>query len=247
VNNVTELTLEKQALAFRKDNGLNSTDPVRLKSLVQKVNVITSFGALADNFSGMAIKANGTDRFMLINNKQSLGKQHFTICHELYHLFIQENFTSQVCNTGLFNKKDKIEYNADVFASHLLLPTEGILSNIPDEEINNKKISLKTILFIEHFYSCSRKALLYRLKKLGVIDAAQYETFAVNVKRSALENGYSTELYEAGNINQHIGDYGSLARQLYEKEKISQSHYYTLLGDLGIDINKITDNTNEEF
>lgn len=248
MSSVNDLVLEKQALSFRSEWGLNTTDPIRLKSLLQKVNVITVFAPLTDNFSGMALKTGAKDRFMLINNTQSLGKQHFTICHELYHLFIQADFTAQVCTTGLFDKsKDKVEYYADIFASFLLLPTDGILANIPNAELEVKKISLKTILFIENFYSCSRRALLYRLRKLGIINADQYTDFTLRIKRGALENGYQTSLYEPGNANLQIGDYGGMARSLYEKEKISQSHYYSLLRDLGIDINKLTEVTNGEL
>ena len=186
--------------------------------------------------------------FILINTQQSLGKQHFTICHELYHLFIQANFTSQVCQTGLFDKKaDTEEYNADIFASHLLLPTDGLIKYIPDEELSGKKITLRTILQIEHLYSCSRKALLYRLKKLSLITQEQYNDWSVNVKRSAVEYGFGTDLYEPGNHNTVIGDYGLLAKELYDKEKISESHYYSLLTDLGIDLTKIDDTANGDF
>ena len=31
-------------------------------------------------------------KFMLINANHSIGKQNFSIAHELYHLFVQENF-----------------------------------------------------------------------------------------------------------------------------------------------------------
>lgn len=245
---MSDLLLEKQAGAFRIEQGLNSNDPIRLKSFLQKANVISVFAPLSDSFSGMAIKAamNGhTSRFMLINSNQSLGKQHFTICHELYHLYVQPAFTSQVCITGRFDKRaDKNEYNADVFASYLLLPTEGLLDILPSEEIAIKKITLKTILFAEHFYSCSRRALLYRLKGLGLIGFNEYDDFIINIKKGALENGYQTALYEPGNENVVIGDYGSLAKTLFDNEKISQSHYYSLLSALGIDtrlLNNIED------
>lgn len=242
-----DLLLEKDAAAFRSINGSNNADPIRLKSLLQRLNVITVFAPLSDNFSGMALKANVADRFMLINSSQSLGKQHFTICHELYHLFVQKDFTSQVCHTGLFDKKaDKNEYYADVFASYVLLPTDGLLENIPNEEIERKKISLKTILYIEHFYSCSRRALLYRLKNLKLISPAEYETFTVSIQRGALENGYSIDLYKSGNHRTIIGDYGTIAKQLFDNEKVSESHYYSLLADLGIDITKIDESQHGE-
>lgn len=235
-----DLLTEKAALAFRSDNGLNNADPIRLKSLLQKLNVITVFAPLSDNFSGMALKANTDNRFMLVNSNQSLGKQHFTICHELYHLFVQTDFTSQVCQTGKFDKKaDKNEYNADVFASYLLLPTDGLLENISDKEIEKKKISSKTILYIEHFYSCSRRALLYRLRNLQLISSAEYESFTVNIQRGALENGYAIDLYKKGNNKVVIGDYGIIAKHLFDNETVSESHYYSLLSDIGIDITKI--------
>jgi len=223
---MSDLLLEKAAVAFRSEHGLNNADPIRLKSLLQKLNVITVFSPLSESFSGMALKANETDRFMLVNSNKSLGNQHFTVCHELYHLFEQKDFSSQVCHTGLFDKKADInEYNADVFASYLLLPTDGLLENIPDEEIEKKKISLKTILYIEHFYSCSRRALLYRLKKdLKLINGDEYDFFIKGIQKSALENGYAIDLYKGGNHKTVIGDYGIIAKQLFENEKVSESH-----------------------
>jgi Zn-dependent peptidase ImmA (M78 family) len=242
---MSELLLEKEASEFRANQGLDSDDSIRLKSLLQKANVITVFAPLTSNFSGMAIKAltkdNKEGRFVLINSNQSLGKQHFTICHELYHLFVQKNFTSQVCNTGAYNKNDINEYKADVFAGYFLLPTDGLLKNIPNDEIAKKKISLKTILYIEQLYSCSRRALLYRLKNLKLVSSNEYETYTKNIVKGALENGYSTDLYYKGNENVVIGDYGTLARSFFDREKISETHYYTLLADLGVDTSKIID------
>jgi Zn-dependent peptidase ImmA (M78 family) len=244
---MSDLLLEKAAVAFRSDNGLNNADPIRLKSLLQKLNVISVFAPLSENFSGMALKANDADRFMLVNSNQSLGKQHFTVCHELYHLFEQKEFSSQVCQTGKFDKKSDInEYNADVFASYLLLPTDGLLENIPNKEIEKRKISLPTILYIEQFYSCSRRALLYRLKNLKLISPAEYEGFTTNIQRGALENGYSIELYNSGNHKTVIGDYGIIAKQLFDNETVSESHYYSLLADLGIDITKIEESQHGE-
>lgn len=74
---MSELVLEKQANQFRQLNGVGLTEPVRLKSLLQKLNVISVFNRLSANLSGMAIKvttANKTHRFMLVNAAQSLGK-----------------------------------------------------------------------------------------------------------------------------------------------------------------------------
>jgi Zn-dependent peptidase ImmA (M78 family) len=97
-NRAIEVEIEKKAFAFRQQNGLSSAEPIRLKSLLLKNNVLTLFKPLSDSFSGMAVKIDDHNRFMMVNCEQSLGKQHFTIGHELYHLFIQENFKSQKCS-----------------------------------------------------------------------------------------------------------------------------------------------------
>lgn len=239
---MNQLILEKKANDFRNRNGLGSNDSIRLKSLLYKLDVLTVFKPLRAGFSGMALKIDkdgGVKRFVLINSNKTLGHQHFTICHELYHLFIQENFHSMVCTAGEFAKSDKEEYNADVFAAHLLLPENGIKSLIPDDELSKDKIRLKTILKIEHYFSCSRSALLYRLKDLGLISSRKWDELSNHVKRSAIEFGYSTRIYESGNHHEVIGDYGTLARELFEKEIISESHYYSLLLDLGMNGDRI--------
>lgn len=233
-----KLILEKKANNFRQQNGIGSYDPIRLKSLLSKLNVITVFKDLSSDFSGMALKTSKSDfttRYLLINSSHSLGKQHFTICHELYHLYIQQEFNSMICNTGQFIKKDKEEYNADVFASILLLPEQGVKSLIPNNEIRSKdKISLKTILKIERYFSCSRAALLFRLKELKLITYKTYDKFKKNVNIGAIQHGYSTELYQPGNKNNAIGNYGELARELFEQEIISETHYMSLLTDWGL-------------
>ena len=180
----------------------------------------------------------GEHRFMIINAKHALGRQHFTICHELYHLFIQEDFQSMVCSTGRFDKKEKIEYAADTFAAYFFMPEEGILSLIPNEEFKKGKngISLGTIVKIEQFFSCSRTALLFRLDTIGLIDLAKYDIYRNNVKQTASLFGYADTLYSPGNDNLVVGDYGERAKKLFDAEKISESNYVSLMHDIGIDV-----------
>jgi len=246
---MNDLLLEKAAIAFRTENGLGASEAIRLKSLLQKINVITLFSPLTDGFSGMALKTvnkGKVARFMLVNCEHPLGKQHFTICHELYHLYVQPDFSSRICKTGTFNKSDKEEYRADIFASYLLLPKEGLLELIPNHELEKKLITLPTIVYLENYFSCSRRALLYRLKKEQLLTSKQYDEYCVNVKLSAAENGYDISLYEPGNRNIVIGNYGSKAKALFERERISESHYYTLLTDLGIDIRRFENLMNDD-
>jgi Zn-dependent peptidase ImmA (M78 family) len=227
--------LQKQASDFRVRNGIGTCEPIRLKSWLMKLNVLTVFRPMTPTFCGMALK-HGDKKFILVNSNHSLGKQHFTIGHELYHLFEQEKFTNMVCTTGSFNKKEKEEYDADCFASYLLLPEDCLLSLMPKEELGKNKITIATIVKIEQYFACSRIALLFRLDGMGLIDHERYEEYKTNVKNSAIVYGYDKALYEEGNKNLVIGEYGGKAKKLFENEIISEAHYITLMNDIWIDI-----------
>jgi len=227
--------LQKEAAHFRNFWKIGPTDPVRLSSLILKLNSIVVFKQLSTMFSGMTYKVNDYN-FMLINSEHPIGRQNFTICHELYHIYVQTDFAIHSCIIEGFDKKNKTEYAADLFASFFLLPEEGVISLIPENELKRNKITLQTILKIEQYYRCSRSALLYRLEGLGLIFVADYEDFRFNVTKNAQRYGYDTALYRPGRHGHVYGEYGVLAKKLFDAEKISESHYLSLLKDIGIDI-----------
>lgn len=228
--------IEKQAINFRNAHGISSSSSLNLKSLLLKLGVTSFFKPLSSDFSGMAIKS-GTDRFMLINTSQNLGRQNFTICHELYHLFIQEDFTSETTlKVGQFNKLDINEMHADLFASYLLMPQEGIYSMISNKEIDSRNISLDTVVKLEQYFQVSRMAMLYRLKNLNLLDSNTLDEYSRGIIKSAARRGYSDELYTKSNHSEFIGSYGDLANHLVETEKISEGDYYSLMMDIGIDV-----------
>ncbi|HBE42280.1 MAG TPA: transcriptional regulator [Bacteroidales bacterium] len=244
------INLELQANDFRQQNGLNLTEAIRIKSLVQKLNILTVFLPLGNDFSGMAVKLDSAEdpkRFLLINCNHTIGRQHFTICHELYHLYYQIDFKSEKSNAGTFNKNgDPGEYRADIFASFLLIPTNGVLQLIPENERKKNRITLKTILSIEHYYSCSRIALLNRLFNMKLIDSEVILEHKKDIIKYATLYGYNTDLYQPGNNDMVIGDYGSLARELFDRGIVSESSYFTLLEDLGIDLSQLDHLHNNE-
>jgi Zn-dependent peptidase ImmA (M78 family) len=228
--------LKKEAIDFRSELGFGETDSINLKSLLIKLDVIAVFKSISDNISGMAVKTL-IKNFILINASHSVGRQNFSICHELFHLYKQDGFIPHHCKAGSFDKDHQTELMADVFASYFLIPDGGVLHLIPEYEVSRKDlISIETILKIENYFGCSRTALLYRLKEMLIITSRKYDELNQNVRKTAKEYGYSTELYESGNEGLVIGNYGVLAKQLFDKEKISEGHYYSLLNDIGIDL-----------
>ena len=48
--------IEKQVSEFRRDNGFSLSEPITLKSLLLRLNILTVFRPLSENFSGMCLK-----------------------------------------------------------------------------------------------------------------------------------------------------------------------------------------------
>ena len=230
-----------QAFDFRKNQSLNDVEPINCKSLLLKLNVLTVYRPLSDDFSGMCLRK-GDLMFILLNSNNSRGRQHFTIAHEFYHLFCQVDFKPHACNPGNSNGVDSNEKFADAFASEFLLPEMGIKKMIPLKELDKKEISISTILVLENYFSVSHSALLVRLRGLDLITSNQYDSFSnLRIKQTAKEYGFGLSLYEPGNEGLVIGDYGIKAKQLFSDLKISESHYYELMNSIGIDPTTDTD------
>ena len=99
-----------------------------------------------------------------------------------------------------------------------------------------KNISIATVLKLEHYFSVSRSALLYRLLNIKLItEITRAKIAALGVKSSARSFGYDTALYESANEGLIIGDFGEKAHGLFEQGKISEGHYIELLHKINID------------
>lgn len=221
---------------FRHEYYLSDSEPINLYPLLLKLNVLAIFKPLSDRFSGMCLKS-GEQRFVLINSKHPVCRQHFTIAHELYHLFIQEDITPHYCNPETSGEKDKNEKLADLFASYLLLPEKGLRLIIPPMEYDRKQLTIATLLKLEHYFQVSHQSLLIRLRGLNLLNESMFNSYmALPVIKTAIEYGYDASLYQPANEGLIIGDYGTKAKELFDAEKISEGHYRDLMMAIGVDV-----------
>lgn len=221
---------ETLAAKFRYDNGLSQSEPINAKTLIRKLNITLVYRPLSESSYGISCESATGKKFMLINSQSTRGRQHFTIAHELYHLYYDENPVPHMCCGGPATGEEK---NANRFASALLMPREGVLSCISGEEIAAHDVDIATVLRMEQLFGVSRSTLLIRLKDLGLITAVRYEALGrLPVKETAREWGYDSALYEPGNDGVVIGDFGEKARRLFESGKISEGHYNELMNML---------------
>ena len=109
---------------------------------------------------------------------------------------------------------------------------------IPDDERAKNKIKISTVLMIEQYYGSSHTALLFRLLNMNLIDLRHKDDLASCIVANARKFGYSTSLYEKDNENVVIGDYGTLAYRAWEDGIVSESAFFSLLQDLGVDVSK---------
>jgi hypothetical protein len=77
------------------------------------------------------------------------------------------------------------------------------------------------------------------------IDKEFFTAYSTNARHSAMQFGYDTSLYIKGNEGVVIGDYGTKARELFDKGSISESSYFGLLEDMGVDLAKLESNGEE--
>lgn len=229
--------IEEKAVAFRENNGYGVMEPIILSSLLLKQNIITVFKPLPGDFAGMAIKAADDSLFIMINQDHTIGRQNFTIGHELYHLCVQEKFASSYCNAGLFDSQsDTEERKADFFAACLLLPRSGIHHFIPASEAMKKNnLSIETIFKIQQYYGLSINAVIYRLIELEYVDKSYFDLLSTGKMSMAKKLGYDTVLFKPGNFNKIIGDYGTIVNNLYKSHKISESVYMEFMNDINVD------------
>ena len=223
------------AAQFRSTRGIGLAEPINAKTLIRMLGVTVMYRPLSEKSYGISCMSMGK-RFILVNSNSTRGRQHFTIAHELYHLYYDERPTPHICDSVVTTE----EKNANRFAASLLMPREGILSMVSKEEIAQHSVYLSTVLRMEQLFGVSRITLLIRLKDLGLINQHCLDKLkSVPVKDSALEYGYDLSLYQPGNEGLFIGNFGEKARLLFEQDKISEGHYIELL-------NMIRDGMQEE-
>lgn len=228
----------RQAEELRADFGKDNLSPIDVVACAREVPRLTTVAyPFGGSISGMCVKH---DEFLLVayNSAQTLGRQRFTLAHELYHLYFDERAATTVCPKST-KRYDETEWTADTFASHFLLPYHALRNELrihglaPDAAIEDERL-LAAVVAIEQKFGISRLALLVRLQDEGVVDAAQKETLSRNVKAGARRLGYPTALYEprrGSGARMADGDYVERIATLFSRDILSQGKAEELLAD----------------
>ena len=138
---------------------------------------------LSSRISGMCTREK-QDVIICINSTTSYGRQRFTLAHELYHVLYEENMQRVICDMSMTGDKPESEYEADQFASYLLMPYDALL----EYEYDQAKWTLEKVIDAEQFFQVSHQAMLHRLvrdKLIAAERAEEYRLITSNILRLA--------------------------------------------------------------
>lgn len=216
----------KQSVNIRKRLGESDSSPIDVFALAQDINDLTLvLYPLGDNISGMCVR---TERatVIAINSAMSIGRQNFSLAHELYHYYFDTTPQTVICRKEIGSRGNEVEMAADRFASYLLMP----LGNEVLKE--GEKITFEKIIALEQYYKVSNQAMLYRLVEEGVLSLKEAEGYKKGIIRKAESLGYDTSLYRPSRSDKTCKTFGNYIKQtqrLMDKELISNGKYEQLL------------------
>lgn len=224
----------KFAAIARNSYGIGMMEPIDIYKILAIESLACIKRPMDSNISGAFFRANKA-RVILINTSKTLGHQNFTVAHELYHALFEEDLEVTACFAGKFDARDEREMTADFFASHFLMPEEGIRLYLARRMKEREEVELADAIYLEQLYGVSHLAMLKRLVQLEIINNNLKEQYLPGIRNNARMLGYDGRLYTPTHDAFMITDYAEKAKQACDKGLISFSRYEELLSDAGLD------------
>lgn len=104
---IDKMELSIKASQIRKKLGEDESSSIDIFALSQTIDSLTlMFYPLGKNISGACFK-NSNSSIIAINSDMSLGRQRFSLAHELYHLFFDKDQLSTICSSKIAGENRK--------------------------------------------------------------------------------------------------------------------------------------------
>lgn len=168
--------VEKAALDLRKEWELGLNPIINVVEMLELKGIKVFCINDVDELDGFQTIASDNIPFLVINIKgKSLERIRFTIIHELAHLLLY-------FNTEIKSNEKLVEESCHYFASCFLIPRKMLIQMIGGE--NRSYINLKELINIKEFYGVSIKAIVHRLRKIGVITDNYYQRWMIYMSKT---------------------------------------------------------------
>jgi len=229
---MSKFDLSMEANYIRKKLGEDTSSPIDVFACTNRIdNLTVIFNELGENISGLTHKGKKSS-IIAINSAMTLGRQHFSMAHELYHLFIDETLGTIVCS-GINAETSDNGKKADSFAASFLMPKDGVYDFIKNHLGCNNRLKAEDVVKLEQYFQVSHSAMLIRLKELDFINQRELNSFSDNAINQAVQLNYSQDLYKITGKKETYGYHIALARDLYEKNRISYGRLKEIMLDAG--------------
>lgn len=188
-------TAKNRANDIRNLHGLGQRPIADIFALLEDIGIYL-FKKPFYNSNLSAVFVNDNKRsLVVINSDRTLGHQIFSVAHELSHYYYDKHIISGACSINKNGQKNETEQLADLFASHFLMPDDGVIS-VAEKRVNKDgKLDLLDIIFIQQYFGVSWSAMLTKLEYLKYIDNKE-SLRNVGIKAFTQALRYNTGLIE---------------------------------------------------
>lgn len=163
--NVTEPTA--LAAGIRREYNLADSPIRNIRRLLEQNMGVLVFSLPLDGVSGMSWWHPRAGPAVLVNRNDTVGRQNWTLAHELGHLL--SDHVVVMCDTIDWNFGEPRERVADMFAAEFLLPREDVTQYIERERLAPLLADDETLDDVARRYRVSRVATSRRLESLGFL------------------------------------------------------------------------------
>lgn len=157
----SNIDIQDKAYQLLKDSGVQGQFPLPID------NIVTFLGYDAKNFvpdqssSNISGAVSSKEKKILINDKESIFRQRFTLAHEIGHIVLHFNsHDEEFVDFRIDGIRDTKELQADEFAGCLLMPV--------DEFKKLWQIKKGNPYYLSEYFGVSKPAVYMRAVNLGL-------------------------------------------------------------------------------
>ena len=216
-----ERTIENETKKVRESFSLGNGPISNVTALLERAGIMIAY--ISEPKSGVyALTKKVNNRYFILLNiyEQSAVRIRFSLAHELGHILLHSNYDPGIYKNTTLHKR--LEKEADLFASMLLMPQDGFLLDVI-------RPTLGGLTILKPHWKVSIQSMAMRLCQLGIIDESHKIIIFKEISRK-----YSrfNEPYDNGKNKIKI-DYPSLMNAAFEflnNQGVDYKNYFSKEG-----------------
>ncbi|ARJ38028.1 hypothetical protein SporoP8_03435 [Sporosarcina ureae] len=204
-------------------------------SKIESLGIFVLISAAPLEVSGFCMTI-GEDTFIFVNKNHVLGRQNFSLWHEVYHWFTESTGSVSIVNE---QENSEIEYQADYFASLVLLDKNHLSEKLWEMGIRNsnnaKYISYDHIIKLQHYFQVSYSSMVRKIIEIYP-NSNLSSRYALGIParqdeliRKTLDLNLSVNLIQPSKNTYISRELFILLEKLHSENKISKSKVFSIM------------------